>query len=1028
MTNKRIRIPPLADPDVRDAFQRISNYFDLVVPALDEDESVTGYWTFQNGLASNGNITMAEDTWIGMGAALPRLVWQTTTTAEFRDCLTFANTADSTSDARIDVTNSNVGASAGALLRAFTAGGGDAFCWFGIGVAANWSAGVDNSDSDKYKIHNASTLADTSLFELDSSGNLAIAGSLSITDGSYVGIASNERFVFNAAGYITLTGAYLRLGTNGIGNNTSVLTFATGVAGGHATFTGDVTAENLYLPGTSGANIGILTDGYFAFNNGGSITVNGANFLLGSNGLGNSASVLTFAAGGTGAATFGGDIYIGANGIGNNASVLTFGAGSTGGATFGGSGFFTGACNVTRDFDGNAQMQWLNNVSSHANAGTLTKMQTAGGGDVVISMLLPSSVYWSFGIDNSDSDAFKIHIASTLADASLFEIDRSGHTFLANVAGGNVVSGFQAALATNATDGFLHIPMCAGAPTGAATSYTGKGALVYDSTNDTLYIREGGAWATVGGGDFLPLAGGTMAGTIVMDGNDITTVGNITTGGYTWAGGTNTIAATTSDASDSTILLLAGGGAADATRGALMALYGNEANTGGFFYGSVFIQAGASGQGGPTADAVHIYAGGLPVAQFGSGTGTQFFGTLLMTTITEINWRDADLAMWSSADSILKIKADGYVQINGLFDLETTSSTTGQITQNGGTRLIHTYGSNNFFAGTSAGNFTLTSADSCVGVGGNCLDALTTGDDNTAAGYNAGSKISTGARNSIFGHNAGFNIVGGSNNCAFGDEALVGGTSCAGTVAMGQGAIGNASFSGSGCVAVGFVALYDATSAIGCTGVGQESLENLTSGDYCVSIGFQSLHFLTTADYVVAVGYRAGFVSDADGGVFLGKQAGYFETDPNKLFIDNALRTNEADGRVKALVYGVFAAATADQYLTFNANVTVRETLTSSAGRILSTTRVTSGPYAVLASDHAIFGDTDGGAFEVDLPAGVDGTEYVIINAGTSGLDLTVDPNGTEEIAKGGAGVAVVLTDGESLRIIFETTEHWMPA
>lgn len=102
--------------------------------------------------------------------------------------------------------------------------------------------------------------------------------------------------------------------------------------------------------------------------------------------------------------------------------------------------------------------------------------------------------------------------------------------------------------------------------------------------------------------------------------------------------------------------------------------------------------------------------------------------------------------------------------------------------------------------------------------------------------------------------------------------------------------------------------------------------------------------------------------------------------------------------------------------------------LKTNGGRILNTTRVTSGPYAVLASDHAIFGDTDGGAFEVDLPAGVAGTEYVIINAGTSGLDLTVDPNGADEIAKGGAGVAVVLTDGESLRIIFETTEHWMPA
>jgi hypothetical protein len=59
-----------------------------------------------------------------------------------------------------------------------------------------------------------------------------------------------------------------------------------------------------------------------------------------------------------------------------------------------------------------------------------------------------------------------------------------------------VVCGAQAALATDATDGFLYVPTCAGAPTGAPTAYTGKVALVFDTTNNRLYAYDG-AWLAV---------------------------------------------------------------------------------------------------------------------------------------------------------------------------------------------------------------------------------------------------------------------------------------------------------------------------------------------------------------------------------------------------------------------------------------------------------------------------------------------------------------------------------------------------
>ena len=51
------------------------------------------------------------------------------------------------------------------------------------------------------------------------------------------------------------------------------------------------------------------------------------------------------------------------------------------------------------------------------------------------------------------------------------------------------------ALATNATEGFFHLQSCAGTPNGTPdTIPTGQVPMVYDSTNNKLYIYAGGAW------------------------------------------------------------------------------------------------------------------------------------------------------------------------------------------------------------------------------------------------------------------------------------------------------------------------------------------------------------------------------------------------------------------------------------------------------------------------------------------------------------------------------------------------------
>lgn len=62
---------------------------------------------------------------------------------------------------------------------------------------------------------------------------------------------------------------------------------------------------------------------------------------------------------------------------------------------------------------------------------------------------------------------------------------------------GNIVPG-TAAIATNATNGFLYVPTCAGTPTGTPTTYTGRSPIVVDSTNNKLYFYSGGAWRDAG--------------------------------------------------------------------------------------------------------------------------------------------------------------------------------------------------------------------------------------------------------------------------------------------------------------------------------------------------------------------------------------------------------------------------------------------------------------------------------------------------------------------------------------------------
>lgn len=74
---------------------------------------------------------------------------------------------------------------------------------------------------------------------------------------------------------------------------------------------------------------------------------------------------------------------------------------------------------------------------------------------------------------------------------------------------------------------------------------------------------------------------------------------------------------------------------------------------------------------------------------------------------------------------------------------------------------IHTYGSNNFFAGQNAGNFTLTSSN-CVGIGNNAGLGLTSGTGNVFIGRQAGQSVTIGVDSVIIGRQAGDDLITGS--------------------------------------------------------------------------------------------------------------------------------------------------------------------------------------------------------------------------------------------------------------------------
>ena len=167
--------------------------------------------------------------------------------------------------------------------------------------------------------------------------------------------------------------------------------------------------------------------------------------------------------------------------------------------------------------------------------------------------------------------------------------------------------------------------------------------------------------------------------------------------------------------------------------------------------------------------------------------------------------------------NVTVVETDGDFETTGNLRLPTTTATDGIIMSNG-SRFIHNYGTDNFFAGVNAGNLTMTSSGN-TGVGVNALQSNTSGFDNTAVGKGALDSNTTG-----------------SFNTAVGNDALILNTIGFDNTAVGEGAL-DSNTTGLFNTAVGDDALDSNTIGIENTAIGWHALNNNTTGSKNTALG-----------------------------------------------------------------------------------------------------------------------------------------------------------------------------------------------
>ena len=215
----------------------------------------------------------------------------------------------------------------------------------------------------------------------------------------------------------------------------------------------------------------------------------------------------------------------------------------------------------------------------------------------------------------------------------------------------------------------------------------------------------------------------------------------------------------------------------------------------------------------------------------------------------------------NTANTIVKRDASGNfsadtITLDANLNLPATTATAG-IIYFGGSPLIHAYGTQNFFAGSGAGNLTMSGSGGNTGVGYQALQNNTNGYYNTACGDDALYANTTGFDNTAFGRNALYANTVGYFNTACGNNALKTNSTGYANVACGVDAL-YANTTGWANTAIGTAVLYINTTGSCNTGIGNSAISYNTTGNSNTAVGFSALLNCSNGICNIALGSQAG--------------------------------------------------------------------------------------------------------------------------------------------------------------------------
>lgn len=444
-----------------------------------------------------------------------------------------------------------------------------------------------------------------------------------------------------------------------------------------------------------------------------------------------------------------------------------------------GNSTFFGDITASKSGDTIISANSISNISSH-DAIFHANVAGSSAGDPFIRFNIDNVGAWSVGVDNSDSDKFKISgLSSVLGTNERLTIDTSGNsTFSGNISAQDIsaynkITIESADISNGENNGLLLRNTSGGSNqdwhlTSGTTGVSNSYFTIRDGTTNTnaLIIKHSSNNARFNGSVAVPsnhsfnaentsgtekailtfdssnrtkLGDNSNSGVLILDGGSATFAGSITS---------NALLSNTSSTYDI-------GSSSNLWRNAYLKNGGRLyfGDTGTYIYGSSSLDVISFAVGTNERFKLDVNSR-ISLSNNDSGTGNTIFGYKAGNAITTGH---NNVVMGNNA--LLNSQDIGFAVAIGNSAMASGTMTSGA----DGTVAIGKSALTNLSSGTSN-----------VGIGANVLDELTTGGYNTAIGVNALHALDgSESENVAIGYNAGSNGDGATNNILIGSNALL---------------------------------------------------------------------------------------------------------------------------------------------------------------------------------------------------------------------------------------------------------------